>query len=113
VANIFLTVNALHLFSNLGIILLLFLVGLECNLREMRAVGGWALGVAAGMLPRGEVTLIFASLGKSYGLLHSNLFTFIVIVMLLTTLMTPPLLKHTLERQVRAWCPFMTMRSRE
>ena len=57
------------------------------------------LAVAAGMLPRGEVTLIFASLGKSYGLLNSNLFTVIVIVMLLTTLMTPPLLKWALERQ--------------
>ena len=59
------------------------------------------LAVAAGMLPRGEVTLIFASLGKSYGLLNSNLLTVIVIVivMLLTTLMTPPLLKWALERQ--------------
>ena len=43
-AQTFLTVNALHLFSSLGIILLLFLVGLECNLREMRAVGGVGLG---------------------------------------------------------------------
>ena len=61
--------------------------------------GNNRLAVAAGMLPRGEVTLIFASLGKSYGLLNSDLFTVIVIVMLLTTLMTPPLLKWALERQ--------------
>jgi len=43
------------------------------------------LVVAAGMLPRGEVSLIFASLGKTLGLLTDNLFAVIVIVMLLTT----------------------------
>jgi Kef-type K+ transport system membrane component KefB len=57
------------------------------------------LVVAAGMLPRGEVALIFASLGKSLGLLTNNLFTVIVIVMLFTTLITPPLLKWALERR--------------
>jgi len=46
VAQSYLTVNALQLFSSLGVILLLFLVGLECNVKEMRAVGRWALGVA-------------------------------------------------------------------
>jgi Kef-type K+ transport system membrane component KefB len=51
------------------------------------------------MLPRGEVALIFASLGKSLGLLTNNLFTVIVIVMLFTTLITPPLLKWALERR--------------
>jgi Kef-type K+ transport system membrane component KefB len=57
------------------------------------------LVVAAGMLPRGEVSLIFASLGKSLGLLNDNLFSVIIIVMLLTTLITPPLLKWAIERQ--------------
>jgi len=57
------------------------------------------LAVAVGMLPRGEVTLIIATLGKSLGVLTSNLFTVIVIVMLLTTLLTPPLLKWTIERR--------------
>ena len=57
------------------------------------------LVVAAGMLPRGEVSLIFASLGKSLGLLNDNLFAVIIIVMLLTTFITPPLLKWAIERQ--------------
>ena len=46
VAQFYLTVNALQLFSSLGVVLLLFVVGLECNVKEMRAVGRWALGVA-------------------------------------------------------------------
>ena len=57
------------------------------------------LVVAAGMLPRGEVSLIFASLGKSLGLLNDNLFSVIIIVVLLTTFITPPLLKWAIERQ--------------
>ncbi len=57
------------------------------------------LVVAAGMLPRGEVSLIFASLGRSLGLLNDNLFAVIIIVMLLTTFITPPLLKWAIERQ--------------
>ena len=57
------------------------------------------LVVAAGMLPRGEVSLIFASLGKSLGLLNDNLFAAIIIVMLVTTFITPPLLKWAIERQ--------------
>ncbi len=57
------------------------------------------LAVAAGMLPRGEVSLIFASLGKSLGLLNDNLFAVIVMVMLLTTCITPPLLKWALARE--------------
>lgn len=57
------------------------------------------LVVAAGMLPRGEVSIIFASLGKSLGLLNDNLFAVIIIVMLLTTFITPPLLKWAIERQ--------------
>ncbi len=61
--------------------------------------GDSRLVVAAGMLPRGEVSLIFASLGKSLGLLNDNLFAVIIIVMLLTTFITPPLLKWAIERQ--------------
>ena len=57
------------------------------------------LVVAAGMLPRGEVSIIFASLGKTLGLLNDNLFSVIIIVMLLTTFITPPLLKWAIARQ--------------
>lgn len=90
--------------ANLQVLLMsLVLVGIIviCKLVSALPVkkGYNRLVVAAGMLPRGEVSLIFASLGKSLGLLNDNLFAVIIIVMLLTTLLTPPLLKWAIERQ--------------
>jgi Kef-type K+ transport system membrane component KefB len=91
-------------FANLQVILMsLVLVGIVILSKLASALplkpGDNRLAVAAGMLPRGEVSLIFASLGKSLGLLNDNLFTVIVIVMLLTTLITPPLLKWSIEQR--------------
>jgi Kef-type K+ transport system membrane component KefB len=56
------------------------------------------LVVGFGLVPRGEVTLIFASLGKSMGILSTSLYSVLIIVVLLTTLVTPPLLKWAVER---------------
>ena len=39
--------RSMLLFSSLGVILLLFMVGLECSVEEMKEVGGSASGVAA------------------------------------------------------------------
>lgn len=52
-----------------------------------------ALGIGAGMVARGEVGLIVAAIGLERGLLQPELYTAMVIVSLLTTLVTPPLLK--------------------
>jgi Kef-type K+ transport system membrane component KefB len=57
--------------------------------------------VGFGLNPRGEVGLIFASIGKAIGVLDSNFFSAIIVVVLLTTLMTPPLLKWAIERRER------------
>jgi Kef-type K+ transport system membrane component KefB len=54
------------------------------------------LAIGVGMIPRGEVGLIFASLGKSLGVLSDSLFSSIVIMIVVTTIITPPLLKYTL-----------------
>lgn len=43
--------------------------------------------------------LIYASPGKSLNLLNDNLYAVTIFVMLLTTLLTPPLLKLASERQ--------------
>jgi Kef-type K+ transport system membrane component KefB len=58
--------------------------------------------VGFGLNPRGEVGLIFASIGKAIGVLDSNFFSAIIVVVLLTTLMTPPLLKWAIERREKA-----------
>ena len=55
--------------------------------------------VGIGMLPRVEVALIVASMGKSLGILNDALYSVIIIVVSLTVLMTPPLLKWSIERK--------------
>ena len=56
------------------------------------------LTVGVGMIPRGEVGLIFASIGKSLNVIDDATFSAIVIMVIVTTLITPPLLKITLKR---------------
>ncbi len=54
---------------------------------------GDKLLVGLGMLPRGEVGLIFASIGLTEGVLGKGLYGAIVAVVLGTTLLAPPLLR--------------------
>lgn len=49
--------------------------------------------IGLGMLPRGEVGLIFATIGLANGILGDDLYAALLLVVLVTTLMTPPLLK--------------------
>lgn len=60
-------------------------------------VNKWIVGF--GMIPRGEVGLIFAMMGKSLGVISDELFSAIVIMVILSTLLTPPLLTFLLKRQ--------------
>jgi Na+:H+ antiporter len=59
------------------------------------------LSVGIGMMPRGEVGLIFASIGKGLGVVTEGLFSAVVIMVILTTLMAPPLLTWSLARASR------------
>ena len=52
------------------------------------------------MLPRGEVGLIFASIGKALGVIDSRLFSAIVLMVVVTTVIAPSLLKWSLRRGV-------------
>nr|WP_144266444.1 cation:proton antiporter [Paenibacillus curdlanolyticus] len=52
-----------------------------------------SLSIGAGMISRGEVALIIATTGLEASLLPEQYFTSIVLVVILTTLVTPPLLK--------------------
>lgn len=49
--------------------------------------------LGAGMVSRGEVGLIVASVGINNGLVSSNLFSAVVAMVLVTTLVTPPILR--------------------
>ncbi len=57
-----------------------------CTWPQSRAVG-------AGMIARGEVALVMATLGLSSGLLNDTTFTVVILMTLATTLVTPLLLK--------------------
>ncbi len=54
--------------------------------------------VGFGMVPRGEVGLIFASIGSSLGVITKEVFSVIVIMVILTTLITPPILTYFLKK---------------
>ena len=51
----------------------------------------WAIGI--GMMPRGEVGLVFAAIGKSLGVMNDALFSAVVLMVIVTTLVSPPLFK--------------------
>jgi Kef-type K+ transport system membrane component KefB len=71
-----------------------------CSLGVLdRTVNRWAVGV--GMIPRGEVGLIFASVGASLVLdgekvIGATTYSAVVIMVIVTTVVAPPLLKWTL-----------------
>jgi Kef-type K+ transport system membrane component KefB len=52
--------------------------------------------IGVGMIPRGEVGLIFAQTGLASGVLTPGLFSAVTVMVLVTTFMAPPLLKYLL-----------------
>ncbi|MBI5642192.1 MAG: cation:proton antiporter [Deltaproteobacteria bacterium] len=56
------------------------------------------LAIGIGMVPRGEVGLIFANMGKSMGVMDDAVFSAIVVVVMATTLITPPMLSVVMKK---------------
>ena len=52
--------------------------------------------VGVGMVPRGEVGLIFAQIGLSAGILATGLYSSVALMVMLTTFVTPPVLRMLL-----------------
>jgi Kef-type K+ transport system membrane component KefB len=57
--------------------------------------------VGLGMVPRGEVGLIMAGIGKQLRVVDDAIFSAVVIMVVLTTMMTPPLLKFRIDYRER------------
>ncbi len=57
--------------------------------------------VGVGMIPRGEVGLIFAQIGLSTKLLDAGLYSAVALMVMLTTFVTPPVLRRVLESRPR------------
>jgi Kef-type K+ transport system membrane component KefB len=100
--SIGLEVNARQVGGGMVFFLLLLAVAI---LGKIAGCGGGALVcgfsrreslvVGVGMVPRGEVGLITASLGLAAGLASQNMYSQMVLLVLLTTLITPVLLRFT------------------
>jgi Kef-type K+ transport system membrane component KefB/predicted amino acid-binding ACT domain protein len=70
-----------------------------------KIAAGWAASgpgdrqlIGLGMIPRGEVGLIFAGIGLREGVLGEKLYAALLLVVLVTTLATPPLLSRRFGR---------------
>jgi Kef-type K+ transport system membrane component KefB len=50
------------------------------------------------MIPRGEVQLIFASFGLARGIISLSVYSVIVLVVLMTTILGPLLLKFRIKK---------------
>ncbi len=59
----------------------------------------WLIGI--GMLPRGEVGLVFAAIGRTLGVLTDQLFSAIILMVIVTTLLAPTWIKWRFSRQVQ------------
>lgn len=93
--NPFNPANHLILFLSL----ILFLAAVIGKIISGFAVKGeinkWLIGV--GMIPRGEVGLIFAAYGLAHDIINQSLYAVILLVVFFTTMITPPLLKYVIE----------------
>lgn len=69
------------------------LVGCALPARLIRLSWRDSLLVGAGMAPRGEVALIVALIAISAGAVSQEVYTAVVVMSLLTTLVTPPIMK--------------------
>ena len=58
-----------------------------------------AMKVGIGMISRGEVGLIVAGIGVTSGALSSNIYTTVIIMVVVTTLITPVWLKKTYDKE--------------
>ena len=67
-----------------------------CGLGALSLGKRSALVVGVGMVPRGEVGIIVASLGQSAGIFSGSTYAIIIAMSLLTSIAAPPLLKHLL-----------------
>jgi Kef-type K+ transport system membrane component KefB len=85
------------------------ILGIALGITVIAFIGKYVSGMVAGsnvnkhlvgfgMVPRGEVGLIFATIGISLGVISNEVFSVIVIMVILTTLLTPPILSFLLKR---------------
>jgi Kef-type K+ transport system membrane component KefB len=96
--------------SVVGLAALLTVVAIAGKLACSLGAIGWRLdrlSIGIGMIPRGEVGLIFANIGlgltvAGQRIVDEGVFSALVIMVIVTTIVTPPALKWSLSRISRA-----------
>jgi Na+:H+ antiporter len=99
--SIGLAVNARHVSGSIlffALLLLMAIVGKLAGCGLGARLNGFtnreSMVVGIGMIPRGEVGLITASLGLAAGLVTRDIYVQVVVLVLITTLITPAMLKY-------------------
>ena len=67
------------------------------------------LAIGIGMIPRGEVGLVFAGIGAASGILDKPLQAAIIIMVILTTFVAPPLLRFAFQEEEEAENPDLAL----
>lgn len=104
-ASIGLEINARSLGGHFGFFFLILMIAMLGKVFGC-GLGAWIKGlsgregliVGVGMIPRGEVGLITANIGWAAGLVSSEIYSLVIVLVLATTLVTPPLLSFCFAR---------------
>jgi Na+:H+ antiporter len=105
-ASIGLEINARSLGGHFGFFFLILMVAILGKVFGC-GLGAWFKGfsgrdgsiVGVGMIPRGEVGLITANIGWAAGIVSSEIYSLVIVLVLATTLVTPPLLSFCFGRE--------------
>jgi len=82
-----------HVLIVAGVLTIIAIAGKVLAAVGARGTNTDKLLIGIGMIPRGEVGLIFATIGVSIGVFNDELYAIVLLMVLLTTVITPPLLR--------------------
>jgi Kef-type K+ transport system membrane component KefB len=91
-SSIWLAAGVITLFAILG-----KLIG--CGIAVIKSGFKYAVTVGVGMVPRGEVGMIVASIGLASGAISSELYAVVLFMVVATTVLAPPVLRKLLSSQ--------------
>jgi Kef-type K+ transport system membrane component KefB len=81
----------------LGLLVAAVVGKLACGVGAARPADKLIIGV--GMVPRGEVGLVFAAIGRTLGVIDDSMFAAVVLMVIITSLIAPPWLKVAVGKQ--------------
>ncbi len=85
-------------FGTAAVLLVIAVIGKLASVIGLIGSPGDRLLIGIGMIPRGEVGLIFATLGLNQGIFGQDVYAALLLVVLVTTVGTPPVLRWRLLR---------------